>query len=320
MEITVIGTESLGVRGLSCMVTTGSRRILIDPGVALGYLRHGHLPHPCQVAVGAVVREQILAAMPEATDIVLSHYHGDHIPLADANPYQLSLSRIPPLEGTRFWCRGTTFLSFHSLHRREAIEKHLGHPLPDTDGTSEGILSFSVPVPHGSPRSHLGRVMMTCIRDEGQTFVHASDIQMLSREAVTVIRAWEPDVVIASGPPLYLLRLTEKERTEAWTNALSAAEGCGTLILDHHVRRSHAGCRWAEKLSEEAGGNVISAAGFMGREPLLLEARREELYREYPVPEGWHEAYARGEVGVVGMVEWGTCRAIRRGKRAGAPP
>jgi len=34
----------------------------------------------------------------------------------------------------------------------------------------------------------------------------------------------------------------------------------------------------------------------MGREPLLLEARREELYREYPVPERWHDAYARGEV------------------------
>ncbi len=151
--------------------------------------------------------------------------------------------------------------------------------------------------------------MMTCIRDEERTFVHASDIQMLNREATKIIRAWEPDVVIASGPPLYLLRLTKKERTEAWANALSVAEGCGTLILDHHIRRSHTGCRWAEKLSEEAGGNVVSAAAFMGREPLLLEARREELYREYPVPEGWHEAYARGEVELeeytdfVGMME-----------------
>ncbi len=297
MEITVIGTESLGVRGLSCMITVGSRRILIDPGVALGYIRHGHLPHPCQVAVGAAVREKILAAMQEATDIVFSHYHGDHVPLADANPYQLSLSHVPPLKNTRFWCQGTEGLSFHSLQRREAIGNHLGYPLPESDGTSEGILSFSVPVPHGSQRNHLGKVMMTCIRDEGQTFVHASDIQMLNREAVAIIRAWEPDVVLASGPPLYLLRLTEKERTEAWKNALSVAEGCGTLILDHHVRRSHGGCDWTEKLSDEAGGNVISAARFMGREPLLLEARREELYREYPVPERWHEAYARGEVG-----------------------
>jgi predicted metallo-beta-lactamase superfamily hydrolase len=298
MEVTVIGTESLGVRGLSCMVRTGNRRILIDPGVALGYLRHGHMPHPCQVAVGAVVREQIIAAVSEATDIVFSHYHGDHVPLTDANPYQLSLRLIPPLYHTRFWCRGTDFLSFQSLRRREAIEKHLARTLPDSEDTRDGLLSFSTPVPHGSLRSHLGRVMMTCIRNEGQTFVHASDIQMLNREAVTIIRAWEPDVVLASGPPLYLLRLTEKERTEAWTNALTVAEGCGTLILDHHVRRSHAGCRWAEKLSEEAGGHVVSAAAFMNREPLLLEARRKELYREYPVPKGWHEAYASGRAGV----------------------
>ena len=298
MEITVIGTESLGVRGLSCMVKTGGRQILIDPGVALGYLRHGHLPHPCQVAVGAAVRERILSAMGEATDIVISHYHGDHIPLADANPYQLALNRIPPLKNTRFWCRGTDCLSFNSLRRREAIEEHLAHPLTEADGTSEGILSFSVPVPHGSPRSHLGKVMMTCIRDEGKTFVHASDIQMLNREAAAIIRAWEPDVVFAAGPPLYLLRLTEKDRTEAWKNSLSVAKGCGTLILDHHVRRSHGGCRWAARLSEAAGGNVISAAEYMKKEPLLLEARREELYREYPVPERWHDAYARGDVGV----------------------
>lgn len=304
MEITVIGTESLGVRGLSCMVKTGARRILIDPGVALGYLRHGHLPHPCQVAVGAAVRERIIAAMMEATDIVISHYHGDHIPLADANPYQLSLQHIPPLEDAQFWCRGTDCLSFHSLRRREAIVDHLGHPLPESDDTSDGTLYFSVPVPHGSPRSHLGRVMMTCIRDTDRTFVHTSDIQMLNREAVEIIRAWEPDVVFAAGPPLYLLRLTEKERTEAWKNALSVAIGCGTLILDHHVRRSHGGCRWAARLSEAAGGNVISAAEFMGREPLLLEARREELYREYPVPERWHEAYARGDVGLEGYMDF----------------
>ena len=304
MEVTVIGTESLGVRGLSCMVKTGGRQILIDPGVALGYLRHGHLPHPCQVAVGVAIREQIIAAMGEATDIVISHYHGDHIPLADANPYQLSLNQIPPLGDLQFRCRGTTSLSFHSLRRREAIEDHIGRPLPESDGTREGILSFSLPVPHGSPRSHLGNVMMTCIRDGERTFVHTSDIQMLNREAVAIIRAWEPDVVFAAGPPLYLLRLTEKERTEAWTNALSVAEGCGTLILDHHVRRSHGGCRWAEKLSDAAGGNVVSAAAFMGREPLLLEARREELYRDYPVPEGWHEAYARGEAGLDGYMDF----------------
>ena len=41
MTLEIIATESLGVRGMCCLVTTGERRILIDPGLALGYLRHG---------------------------------------------------------------------------------------------------------------------------------------------------------------------------------------------------------------------------------------------------------------------------------------
>ena len=41
MKIDIIGAESLGVRGLCCFVTVGEQKILIDPGIALGFLRHG---------------------------------------------------------------------------------------------------------------------------------------------------------------------------------------------------------------------------------------------------------------------------------------
>jgi len=41
MDIEIIGTESLGVRGLCCSVRTGSKRILFDPGIALGFHRYG---------------------------------------------------------------------------------------------------------------------------------------------------------------------------------------------------------------------------------------------------------------------------------------
>ena len=40
MNVEIIGAESLGVRGLCCFVETKDRKILIDPGVALGYVRH----------------------------------------------------------------------------------------------------------------------------------------------------------------------------------------------------------------------------------------------------------------------------------------
>jgi hypothetical protein len=73
MHIEIIGTESLGVRGLSCKIETKERKILIDPGIALGYNRYGLLPHPFQVAVGRVIRERIISALRSATDVVISH-------------------------------------------------------------------------------------------------------------------------------------------------------------------------------------------------------------------------------------------------------
>lgn len=303
VELAVLATESLGVRGLCCLVRAGNRCILIDPGVALGYFRNGLLPHPCQVAIGDAVRDRIISAFSEATGIVISHYHGDHIPLADANPYQLPLDRVPPLEGAGLWCKGPSGISSRSLKRREDLIRHMDLDPVNAEQIEGADLCFSGPVPHGPPQSRLGTVMMTCIREEDYSFVHASDIQLLNREAVDRIIEWKPDIVIASGPPLYLQQISKRERAFAWKNAVELAGSAGTLILDHHLLRSYEGFRWLERLSAETGGNVISAADLMGMKTNILEAGREELYDEIPVPEGWHEGYARGETGFWDFVD-----------------
>jgi glyoxylase-like metal-dependent hydrolase (beta-lactamase superfamily II) len=85
----IVGAESLGVRSLCCAVDLEDRRILIDPGLALGYFRHGQHPHPVQVAIGERVRRRILTLMEQATDVIFSHFHGDHVPLTHANTFQL---------------------------------------------------------------------------------------------------------------------------------------------------------------------------------------------------------------------------------------
>jgi len=76
MHIEIIGAESLGVRGLCCFVETKDRNILIDPGIALGYIRHKLLPHPTQIAIDEKAQKRIIDAWSESTDIVLSHFHG----------------------------------------------------------------------------------------------------------------------------------------------------------------------------------------------------------------------------------------------------
>jgi hypothetical protein len=300
VKIEVLGTESLGVRGLSCVVEAEVRTIVIDPGVALGYLRRGKLPHPHQVAVGAEVREKIVEALGRASDVVISHYHGDHIPLADANPYQLSLDRVPPLDGVRLWCKGSHDLSELSVQRWIDLSRFAGRILPDAEERTDGPISFSSPVPHGPRGSRLGTVMMTRIQEGDEVFVHASDIQLLNEEAISIIIEWQPTVVLASGPPLYLSRLSPDLRKAAWENGKALAEEVETLILDHHLLRSVSGYRWMERLSETSNNRVTCAARFMGTEPRLLEAKRDRLYAEMPVPPDWHEAYASGKESLEG--------------------
>lgn len=302
MRIEILGTESLGVRGLSCVVEAAGRRIVIDPGIALGYHRHGLLPHPAQVAVGERVRRKILAALGDASDVVISHVHGDHTPLPDANPYQLKAQQVSPLcRTTQLWVKGRRGLSSNMVERRAALGDTLHRALPAADGESDEMLTFSPPVAHGEPNTHLGTVMMTRVEVDDTVFVHTSDIQLLHAEAVSKILDWAPDIALVGGPPLYLSRfLGPGRRKRAWRNAERLARQIDTLILDHHLLRCQEGLSWLDRLSAKTGHRVVCAADFMGRPRCLLEARREALYDEMPVPAGWHDAYARGETDTSG--------------------
>ncbi len=297
MSLEIIAAESLGTRSLCCVVTLSDRRIVIDPGIALGYKRHGLLPHPVQIAVGYQLREEILQALATATDVVFSHFHGDHVPLANANPYQLSMQSLPSCFGQlRCWSKSDKNLSSTMKLRFQDLKGLLGENLKIAEGITAGPLTFSKAVPHGAPDNNMGTVMMTRIEMAEKVFVHASDIQLLDKATVGKVIDWQPDIVLASGPPLYLERLSKFEREVAWDNALSLARNIDTLILDHHLMRSKEGLIWLDKLSTIVGRKVYCAADFMQRPRRLLEADRVRLYEETPVPEQWHKDYAAGKV------------------------
>jgi predicted metallo-beta-lactamase superfamily hydrolase len=294
-SIEIIGTESLGVRGWSCFVTAGKRRILIDPGVALGYIRHGLLPHPLQVAEGERVRHRIIEALEDATDVVFSHFHGDHVPLREANPYQLAIRHLP----TNFhnlcgWSKSIDDLGEKMKQRAQDLRELLGLNFHVAEGLSDGPMTFSKAMPHGAKGSKRGTVMMTRINLGDKVFLHTSDIQLLDPATVDFIIAWHADIVLAAGPPLYIETLPDELRTVAWNNGLRLAQNVDILILDHHLMRDQQGPAWLEALSTEAGKQVYCAADFMGRKRLLLEAGRTKSYETMPVPTHWHEEYAKG--------------------------
>jgi len=294
MSLEIIGAESLGVRSLCCLVTLPQRCIVIDPGVALGYVRHGLLPHPLQIAVGCRVRERILQVLENATDVVFSHFHGDHVPLVDANPYQLSVQALPScFYKLPCWSKSDDGLSSDMSKRFQDLAELMGVNMQIAEGRSEGPLSFSRSVPHGAQNSNMGTVMMTRVKMGDQVFVHASDIQLLDGPTVDRVIDFRPDIVLAAGPPLYLDQLSKAERKSAWENAVRLAQNINVVILDHHLMRSEEGAVWLDELSATVGRKVYCAADFMGRARQLLEAKRERLYEQMPVPDTWHDDYAK---------------------------
>ncbi|MCF8011804.1 MAG: MBL fold metallo-hydrolase [Clostridiales bacterium] len=295
-KLEILGTESLGVRGLSCIVDAGNRKIIIDPGIALGYKRYGLLPHPVQVGVGEVIRGKIIAGLKDATDIVFSHYHGDHIPFVEANPYQLSTSAVNfSLADKSVWAKNSLNESINMEKRTRGLALALNISLNNSEGKKDGILEFSKAVPHDTENSSLGKVMMTVISSDHEKFVHASDIQFFNEETVDKIIAYDPTLVLASGPSLYLGCASKKRIEDARNNALKLARSVNCLVIDHHLLRDFNGLKWLKELSKQTNNNVICAAEYMNRPPLLLEAMRKKLYKDIPVPSNWHKKYGNGQ-------------------------
>lgn len=297
MRIEILGAESLGVRGLCCLVETAGRRIVIDPGVALGYRRQGLLPHPLQVAAGEDVRAAIVCGLQTATDVVISHFHGDHMPLVYANPFQLSLARvIDLLKSTRLWIKRVSGESRRVARRRQQLLAALERAPAPCDNGTYGPLAFSVPMPHGPADRPMGTVMMTRVMEGNDVFVHASDIQLLADAPIEAILRWEPRVVLTSGPALYR-NPSAGELARARERVLLLTRYVDVCIIDHHILRSQAGAGWLDDLHRDTGGRVLCAADFMGWPRRLLESARAELYAQFPVPRGWHDRYARGQAG-----------------------
>jgi len=292
MKIKIIGTESLGVRGLCCTVEFNNRKIIIDPGIALGYVRNGLKPHPLQVAVGKIIRDRIIKELKTSTDIVISHFHGDHVPLVDANPYQLSINQVGNInKNCKIWAKKENSINNKMKAREEAILFGLNQNMENAEGKIDENIFFSQKVPHGLEGTHLGEVIMTCVKHKELKFLHASDLQFLDEKSIEVILDIGPNVLLASGPPVYLEDYMNDKKELAWNNLFKVSNKVDTLILDHHLLRSEQGISWLDKLNDISNNKVICAADYMKKERHLLEAWRGKLYKDIPIEDDWHDIY-----------------------------
>ena len=284
MKIEILGSETLGVRGLSCFVKVGDVKILIDPGLALGYTRYGYHPHPLQAVYGDRVKDRIVECWKEATDIVISHLHGDHIPLPHPNPFQLGISDVIGLNpDATIWIKPKKFCSELELARFVELEKAFKDQIVEMNiGEADGILHFLGPFSHGYEAKTL--VFVTVVED----FVHTSDTQLLDGQAISAILKLEPRVVFSDGPPVY--RWIGKKSLQylhlfeiAYENALRLVNHVDVVIVDHHLMRCDAGLEWLKRIGE----NVLCSAEFLDKPITMLESWRRALYSEIPVEKDW---------------------------------
>ncbi len=269
------------MRGLSCFVKAGEIKVLIDPGLALGYTRYGYHPHPLQAVYGDRAKEKIVECWKKATDIVISHLHGDHIPLPHPNPFQLGISDVMGLNpDATIWIKPKKFCSELELARFVELEKAFKDQIVEMSiGEADGVLRFLGPFSHGYESKTL--VFATVVED----FAHTSDTQLLDGQAISTILKLEPRVVFSDGPPVYrwISRRTRNLNLLAYENALRLVNYVDVVIVDHHLMRCDAGLEWLKRV----GGNALCSAEFLDEPITMLESWRRTLYSEIPVGNNW---------------------------------
>ncbi len=299
LVITLLGAESLGVRSLAIHVQTGDTSLLIDPGVALGF-RDGYHPHPIEYQLLAKIRNKIIQFAERTNVIVISHYHHDHfMPFFQNYAYFWSTSEdAKSLYANRqLWCKDIRHHINYSQQSRGynfiRSARKIAKEITYADGRSltlgQTIVRFSPAVSHGEVGTKLGWVIMTSIRCNDFSIVHASDIQgpMIENTANWIIRQ-KPDLLILGGPPTYLSpdRVSPLLLEQAATNLKSLATKIPMVIIDHHLLRDRNYSEWLDPIQQAAldkGHQLMTVSGVLGQPANLLEATRETLYNNFPI-------------------------------------
>jgi len=131
--------------------------------------------------------------------------------------------------------------------------------------------------------SKLGWVITANIIENGEVVSFASDTQgCMCRECLDYIHRVSPDLLIISGPPVYL---GLKDIPLNTVKLVESMKPGSTIIIDHHFLREKNYIEYMEKLKRiRSDVRVVTAAEYMHREIKQLEAYRDQLWRVQSKP------------------------------------
>ncbi len=288
MKIEFLAAESLGVRSMATLVRTKDLTLLIDPGAALGPKRYGLPPDQIEWNRLRETKKEIKNRLKEADIIIITHYHYDHYDPEWA----------PLFKGKRVYLKDPERnINRNQAMRAKELLKRLRAAHISWEVAEEGRaffgeteLCFSPPLNHG-PEKRFGTVVSVLVKEAGETFLHSSDVSgPVQKEALDFIYQASPNIIYIDGPATYL---GERFGLEALSQASKALVQLVSdlrpeaLILDHHLLRDLKWKSWATPIFEAGqkfGTRVTTAAGFLGKQDLLLEAWRRDRYKKAPNP------------------------------------
>jgi predicted metallo-beta-lactamase superfamily hydrolase len=274
MKVKLLSFDSFATRSMATYIKTDVK-ILIDPSAALGPRRYGLPPHPIEIKQLEKDLERIRKYSKKCDIIVITHYHYDHHKPSMPEVYEDKVLLIKDYRSNinrSQRIRARVFLS--SIKPREVIV---------ADGKElffkETRIKFSNPVFHGQ-NSKLGYVIEVLVEYKGFKLLFTSDVEgPCNEEQAKFILDNKPNIAIIDGPMTYMLgyrySYENLERAKRYLENITAC--VETVVVDHHLLRD---IRWRERIEND---KVITAAEFMGKENVMLEARRKELYETEPV-------------------------------------
>ena len=291
----VIAADSMGVRSLATRVDACGTVIGVDLGASLAPRRYGLPPHPLEWEELERALERASRVLEESEIVVVTHYHYDHYMKDRPELYKgkTLLVKDPKRDINRSQrIRSHRFLVKGGLMEEARVEPADGRVFE----FGEVRIEFSRPVWHGEPGTKLGKVLMARISCGGEQVVFASDVQgPVDEEALRTLMEWGRDggLLILSGPPTYFagfkVPVETVERGLKGLLRLAAESGYESIIVDHHLTRELGFHDRIRAHREEAAGRgawLGTVAEYHGVEARLLEARRKELWRSHPPPEG----------------------------------
>ncbi len=289
MIIIPIAFDSFSTRSMATKIVTRDVKIFIDPSIAIAPKRYGLPPHEVELLELKNGEERIVQALSDVDLVFITHYHWDHAPhpsktklyeaLIDKKIYAKSftekVNKSQEIRGKQVYMklRGSSEFNF-----ADGKELNFGNT----------YIKFSDPVWHGEKGTPLGYVLMVYIEEGSNSILFASDVQgPIVRETAEKIIEFNPKTLIISGPPTYLPRkiFTEKMLEKAKENMQFIIENSDIkeIVLDHHLLRDP---QWdlkikeIIKLSRDLGVSVKTAANYIGRSNLQMEAKRKDLWRK----------------------------------------